>query len=70
MNLFRSEEHITRWLAGREPGATMTLGKLSELAHAWYRDRLDQNWRPHTRGQNQRILDGLGLTGAFWRLPG
>jgi hypothetical protein len=70
MNLFRSEEHITRWLAGREPGATITVGKLSELAHGWYHDRLDPNWRPHPRGQNQRILDGLGLTGDFWRLPG
>src|SRR5579864_8796976 len=36
MNLFRSEEHIERWLAGREPGATMTATKLSELAHAWW----------------------------------
>jgi hypothetical protein len=23
MNLFRSEEHIDRWLAGREAGATI-----------------------------------------------
>jgi len=26
-------------------------------------------WRPHTREQNQAVLDGLGLTGEFWRLP-
>jgi len=70
MNLFRSEEHLTRWLDGREPGATITVSKLSELAHAWYRDRLDPEWRPHTRTQNQAILDRLGLTGGFWRLPG
>jgi hypothetical protein len=69
MNLFRSEEHIDRWLAGREPGATLPVTKLSELAHAWWRDRLAPDWRPHTREQNQRILDGLGLTGRFWRLP-
>ena len=36
MNLFRSEEHVTRWLAGREPGATIPVTKLSELAHAWW----------------------------------
>ena len=70
MNLFRSEEHIARWLAGREPGATITVTQLSELAHAWWSDRLDPDWRPHTRDQNQAILDRLGLTGDFWRLPG
>ena len=70
MNLFRSEEHIARWLGDREPGATISIAKLSELAQAWWDDRLAPDWRPHTREQNQAILDGLGLTGAFWRLPG
>jgi hypothetical protein len=69
MNLFRSEEHVRRWLGGREPGATIPVGKLSELAHAWWSDRLFPDWRPHTREQNQAILDRLGLTGEFWRLP-
>jgi hypothetical protein len=68
MNLFRSEEHLERWLAGRDPGATMSAGKLCELAHAWYEDRLDPDWRPHTLEQNQAILDRVGLTGDFWRL--
>ena len=68
MNLFRSEEHIDRWLAGRPPGATIEVGKLSELADAWWHDRLDADWRPHTREQNQAILDRIGLTGAFWQL--
>jgi hypothetical protein len=70
MNLFRSEEHLARWLAGRDRGATMPVTKLAQLAHAWYRDRLDPDWRPHTREQNQAILENLGLTGDFWRLPG
>jgi hypothetical protein len=69
MNLFRSEEHIERWLADRAPGATLSVTKLSELAHAWWRDRLAPDWRPHTREQNQMILDALGLTDRFWRLP-
>jgi hypothetical protein len=69
MNLFRSEEHVDRWLGARPPGATITVSKLSALAHAWWQDRLDPNWRPHGRQQNQDILDRLGLTGAFWRLP-
>ena len=69
MNLFRSEEHVGRWLGGREPGATISVAKLGELAQAWWHDRLDPDWRPHTREQNQAILDGVGLTGDFWRLP-
>ena len=68
MNLFRSEEHILRWLGARSPGATITSAKLSELAHAWWDDRLAPDWRPHTRVQNQAILDRLGLTGPFWQL--
>lgn len=70
MNLFRSEEHVTRWLDGREPGATTSVTKLSELAHEWWADRLSPEWQPHSRQQNQAILDRLGLTGAFWQLPG
>jgi hypothetical protein len=68
MNLFRSEEHIRRWLGERDPGATITVVKLSELAHAWWGDRLAAEWHPHNREENQRILDALGLTGDFWRL--
>jgi len=69
MNLFRSEEHIARWLGGRKPGATITITKLSELAHAWWSDRLSPEWRPHTREQNMAVLEQLDLTGEFWRLP-
>jgi hypothetical protein len=69
MNLFRSEEHVRRWLAGRDPGATIPVTTLCDLAHAWWRDRLVADWRPHTREQNQAILDARWLTGEFWRLP-
>ncbi len=69
MNLFRSEEHIERWLGGREPGASIPVTKLSELAHAWWDDRIAPDWRPHTRERNQSILERLGLTGEFWQLP-
>jgi len=69
MNLFRSEEHIVRWLGGREPGATISVAKLSELAHAWWGDRVSKDWVPHTREQNTAILQRLGLVGGFWTLP-
>lgn len=68
MLLFRSEDHVDRWLAGRAPGATIQITKLAELAEAWWGDRLDPEWRPRTREGNQAILDRLGLTGPFWEL--
>ena len=68
MNLFRSEEHVELWLAGRPPGATVPVTTLCDLAHAWWSDRLAPYWGPHTREQNQAILNRLGLTGPFWRL--
>lgn len=69
MNLFRSEEHVARWLDGRPAGVTIAVAKLCDLAHAWWGDRLDPSWRPHRRAQNQSILDRLRLAGVFWRLP-
>ena len=69
MNLFRSEEHIARWLGRREPGATISVTKLAELGHAWWDDRLSPAWVPRTREENTAILARLGLTGEFWRLP-
>lgn len=63
MNLFRSEEHV-----GPRGGIVIPVAKLSELAHAWWGDRLAPDWRPHTREQNQAILDRLGLAGEFWQL--
>ena len=68
MNLVRSEEHITDWLAGRDRGESISISKLSELAHAWWGDRVAATWRPHTREQNQAILARLDLTDAFWQL--
>ncbi len=68
MNLFRSEEHVNRWLDGRPPGDTLPVARLCDLAHAWWGDRIDPAWRPHTLTQNQAILDRLGLVGEFWRV--
>jgi hypothetical protein len=70
MNLFRSEGHITRWLDGRPPGATIPVTTLAALAEAWWSDRLSPGWRPRTAAESQAILDSLGLTGESWRLPG
>jgi hypothetical protein len=69
MNLFRSEEHIERWLAGRPPGATIPSQLVCDLARAWWGTRLQPDWRPRTRDESQAILDRLGLSGPFWALP-
>ena len=69
MNLFRSEEHIARWLGTREPGSTISAPTLCDLAHAWWDTRLDPDWRPRSRDENQAILERLGLIGPFWNLP-
>jgi hypothetical protein len=69
MLLFRSEEHVDRWLGGRSPGSTIRVGTLCDLAYAWWGNRLATDWQPRTRDQNQAILDGLGLTDPFWTLP-
>jgi hypothetical protein len=69
MNLFRSEEHIARWLGAREPGATIEAQTLCNLAHAWWDSRLRRDWRPRSREENQAILDRVGLSGPFWALP-
>jgi hypothetical protein len=69
MLLFRSEEHVERWLAGRPPGASISGAAACDLAHAWWSDRLDPAWRPRSGAENQAILDRLGLVGPFWKLP-
>jgi hypothetical protein len=68
MLLFRSEAHVQRWLGDRQPGVSVPIATLARLAEAWWGDRLDPDWHPHTRERNQAILDRLGLTGPFWRL--
>jgi hypothetical protein len=69
MHLFRSEEHIRRWLGPRAPGATTTAATLCALAHRWWGDRLSPTWQPRSRAASQAILADLGLTSAFWQLP-
>ncbi len=71
MNLFRSEEHVREFneARGYEPGVSLSTATTWKLARAWYANRLSPDWRPRPRDESQRILDGLGLTGEFWRLP-
>ena len=70
MLLFRSEEHLERWLRLRRVtrGGTMSIEQQWELAIAWYGSRLDRDWRRKTPKEAQAVFTGLGLTGDFWSL--
>ena len=68
MLIFRSEDHLTVWLAGREAGVTISIRKLAKLADAWWSNRLAPDWAPRSRDESQAILERLELTGPFWAL--
>jgi hypothetical protein len=70
MLLFRDEEHVDRWCRqwNRPRGAILTLDSCWKLAHAWYRTRLDPDWRRPTPEEAQALFAKLGLTSEFWRL--
>jgi hypothetical protein len=46
----------------------MNLFRSEEHVRRWG-DRLDPDWKPRTREENQAILTAVGLTDQFWRLP-
>jgi hypothetical protein len=72
MSIFRSEEHIERWLAetGYHRGEVVAIGRVWELAKAWYVDPRQAGWRPRSKDESQAVLASVGLTSDFWTLPG
>ena len=70
MLLFRSEEHLGRWLDSREAerGGVMTLEQTWRLAKGWYSGRLLSTWRARSVEEAQAVIDGAGLAGNFWQL--
>lgn len=70
MLLFRSEEHLDRWLDARgdERGGMMDVATAWRLADAWYRDRMDPGWSRPPIDQIETLFASLGLTGDFWEL--
>jgi hypothetical protein len=70
MQLFRSEEHVERWLdqRGYGRGELLSLEQVWGLADAWYREKLSPDWRRPTPEEAEEVFSTLGLTGAFWRL--
>ena len=47
----------------------MSLAQMWALAPGWYGGRLDSDWRGRTAEESQAVLESVGLTGDFWRLP-
>lgn len=70
MSLFRSEEHLERWLGARgfARGEVAPLGTVWRLAGAWYTDPRIPGWRPRSRDASQAVLASVGLTGEFWEM--
>lgn len=71
IRMFCSVEHAEQWTTAHAPGTghIANAHTVWDLAQAWYGDRIDPDFEPHTRDHNQRLLDERGLTGEFWRLP-
>ena len=70
MLLFRAEEHIENWRRqwNQPRGATLTIDQAWRLANAWYRNKMDPDWRRATLDETEALLANLGLTGPFWNL--
>ncbi len=70
MLLFRSEEHLGKWLDERDiaRGASMTLEQQWRLADAWYSNRLDPGWKRRSPSQGEAVFRSCGLEGEFWNL--
>ena len=70
MLLFRSEEHLERWLgAGDRPrGERMSIPEQWELARAWFAGRDRPEWTKRSASEAEAIFSSAGLDGEFWRL--
>jgi hypothetical protein len=71
MLLFRSEHEVDQWCHARkrQRGAVFSLQVGWRLAEAWAQNRLHPNWRERDHTEMTALLESLGLTGDFWRLP-
>ena len=71
MLIFRSEEHLEKWLKDwRMPqGAIISLEQCWQLAQAVYGpDRRAPDWRRKTVEETEALFAELGFTSPFWRL--
>ena len=72
MLLFRDEELVDRWCEARElpRGAVLTPELAWRLAHAWYKNKVQPDYRRFTLEEAESLLASLGLTDPYWNLRG
>ena len=70
MLLFRSEEHLSEWLAapGHPRGESLSLAQQWELARTWFAGRHLPTWRRRDAAEAEVVFRSVGLTSAFWSL--
>ncbi|TME73490.1 MAG: hypothetical protein E6I19_08460 [Chloroflexi bacterium] len=70
MLFFRSEEHAKRWSERAKPPAAtiLPIEQATALAHAWFKNKLDPDWRRFNNDEAEAIFDDLALDPEFWRL--
>lgn len=63
---------MVEWCAerGYEPGVSLSLDRVWELAGAWYGNRLDPGFRGRSAAEAEAVLRGVGLEVPFWSLTG
>ncbi len=71
MLIFRSEEHLEKWLKDwhMPQGAILSLGQCWQLAQEFYGpDRRAPEWRRKTVDEIEVLFAEMGFTSPFWRL--
>ena len=70
MQIFRSEEHLERWLESpvHPRGESMTMDQQWDLARAWFAGRHRPEWEKRSVEQAHEVFRSAGLSGDFWRL--
>ncbi|KAK7543952.1 hypothetical protein IWX91DRAFT_381142 [Phyllosticta citricarpa] len=71
IRMYRNREHTEQWTREHAPGAGHIAPATAvwKLAGPWYGDRIHPDFQPHTREHNQKLLNDVGFSGLFWKLP-
>ena len=69
MLLFRSEEHLEKWLAlGHPLGERFSLTQQWDLARRWFAGRHLPAWERRTAAEAEATFRNVGLESDFWAL--
>jgi hypothetical protein len=69
MLVFRSEDHLQRWIGlGHPAGESFSLKQQWDLARSWFAGRHFPGWRRRTPAEAEAVFRSVGLTSDFWKL--